>query len=233
MVFKSRYVLLAVGTLALASIPFAAKANTVSYGFQGAVADRDDFLVLFQFTISEDSEDVFLATLSNGGGVFDPAAAPYGGVTLAPGGFQTQLFLFTSDGYPSGTFAVCGQAGGDACLGTDRSNFTYSTLDLKAGTYTLALVEAGNEPMGNLSDGWSYDDPINIPGGGPFPNPTTGGHFNSNYSVEILNVDGATQLPEPGGFGLFGVGMALIALAFFRLKRARLVAAVICQDRRH
>ena len=83
MVFKSRYVLLAASAMALASMPFAAKADTVSYGFQGTVAQRDDFLLLFQFTINEDSPDVFLATLSNGGGVFDPAAAPYGGQTVA------------------------------------------------------------------------------------------------------------------------------------------------------
>jgi hypothetical protein len=230
MVFKAGYVLLAVGALALAAIPSAAKAS-VSYGFQGTVAERDDFLVLFQFTISEDRDDVFLATLSNGGGTLSSAAAPFGGTPVAAGGFQTQLTLFTAAGYQAGTAAVCGSQGGDACIGTDpTSGIDYSTLDLVAGTYILALTEYGNYSNGNLSDGWTYADPAQWPTGGPFPNPTTGGRFNGNYSVEILNVDGATQLPEPGGFCLFGGGMALIALAFFQRKRARLAAAATGQD---
>ena len=135
------------------------------------------------------------------------------------------MTLFTASGYQAGTGAVCGSQGGDLCMGTDPTSGTaYSTLDLVAGTYILAVTESGNLSNGNLSDGWVYDDPAQWPEGGPFLNPTTGGHFSSDYSVEILNVDGAEQLPEPNGFALFGGGMALIAIAFFRRKRARIAA---------
>ena len=164
MVFRAGHVLLAVGALIPAWAPVDAQASTASYGFQGTVAVTDDFLGLFQLTTTEDSQDVFLATLSNGGGVFYPAAAPYGGVTSASRGFQTDLFLFTAAGLPSGTAKACGD-------------------------------------------------------GGPLPDPTTWGHFDSNDSVEIPSVDGATQRPEPGGFGLFGGGRASIGPAFFPRKR--------------
>jgi hypothetical protein len=98
---------------------------------------------------------------------------------------------------------------------------SYTSLNpLGAGTYLLALTEYGNYPNGNLlTDGFNWDNPDNQPEGGPFPD-GVGGYLTGNYALEILNVDDATATPEPGGFWLFGCGMAAITLGFFRRKRS-------------
>jgi hypothetical protein len=219
------------GALALALLPFPARADTVSFGYEGQILQpTDDLLVEFYFTIGANSPNVFLATLSNGGGVFDAAAAPYGGQTVDPGGFETLLTLWTVDGSLLSTSATCGNAGSDACMGTDPdaygsepAGFTYVTLQpLAAGTYILALTEYGNYPYdSSLADGFDWD-PSNygLPSSGP--GLLLGG--NGNYAVEILNVNDAGVVPEPGGFWLFGGGMALIALGGFRRKRPGLPA---------
>jgi hypothetical protein len=187
----------------------------MSFGFEGTISPpADDFAVQFLFTIYAGSSRVSIATLSNGGGTFDPAAAPYGGQTVGAGGFQTLLSLFDFAGNLISTSAMCGIYRGDACMGGPNT-----ALDpLGAGTYRLALTEWGNYPNSNLlSDGFNWDNPDNQPPGGPFPD-GAGGNLTGNYALEILNVDDATA-PEPGGFWLFGGGMAAITLGFFRRKR--------------
>ena len=192
----------------------------MSFGFEGTISPpTDDFVVEFLFTIYADSPNVLIETLSNGGGTFDPAAAPYGGQTVDAGGFQPLLSLFDAAGNLISTSAACGVSGGDACMGG-----SYVTLQpLAAGTYLLALTEFGNGTITNsLSDGFDWDGTGDQPGG-PFPD-GYGGNLTGNYALEILNVDDATTTPEPGGFWLFGGGMAAIALGFFRRKRPGAIA---------
>jgi hypothetical protein len=211
---SGRYLCLVVLVLALA--PFGARADTMSFGFEGTISPpTDDFVVQFLFTIYAGSSSVSIATLSNGGGTFDPAAAPYGGQTVDAGGFQTLLSLFDLAGNLISTSTACGVSGGDACMGGLNT-----ALDpLGAGTYRLALTEYGNYPNTNsLTDGFNWDNPDNQPPGGPFPD-GVGGNLTGNYALEILNVDDATTTPEPGGFWLFGGGMAAITLGVFRRKR--------------
>jgi hypothetical protein len=206
--------LLCIVVLALALAPFGARADTMSFGFEGTISPpTDDFVVEFLFTIYADSPNVLIETLSNGGGTFDPAAAPYGGQTVGAGGFQPLLSLFDLAGNLISTSTTCGSLNGDACMGG-----SYVTLGLGAGTYRLALTEYGNYPFSNLlSDGFGWDGTGNQPDG-PFPDGANG-HLTGNYALEILNVDDATTTPEPGGFWLFGGGMAAITLGFFRRKR--------------
>ena len=216
MSFVSGRYLLCLVVLVLVLAPFGARADTISFGFEGTISPpTDDFVVQFLFTIDADSSSVLIETLSNGGGTFDPAAAPYGGQTVDAGGFQTLLSLFDLAGNLISTSTACGVSGGDACMGGLNT-----ALDpLGAGTYRLALTEYGNYPNTNsLTDGFNWDNPDNQPPGGPFPD-GVGGNLTGNYALEILSVDDATTTPEPGGFWLFGGGMAAITLGVFRRKR--------------
>ena len=201
--------------LVLALAPFGARADTMSFGFEGTISPpTDDFVLQFLFTVYADSSSVSIATLSNGGGTFDPLAAPYGNQAVGAGGFQPLLSLFDLAGKLISTSTMCGSQGGDACMGGPNT-----ALDpLGAGTYLLALTEYGNYPISQLlSDGFDWDGTGNQPDG-PFPD-GVGGNLTGNYALEILNVDDATTTPEPGGFWLFGGGMAAITLGFFRRKR--------------
>jgi len=223
------------GALALALLPLSAKADTVSFGYEPSVANPepvwDNSVLYFSFTITENSPDVFLATLSSGGGVFDPAVQVYGGQSVDGGGFDTLLTLWDSTGKLIATSATCGVGGGDACIGTDPdaygsnpAGYQYTALQpLAAGNYTLALTENGNYPIDeSLADGFDWD-PTNY--GDPVIGPGFISGGNGNYAIEILNVNDSEQLPEPNGFLLFGSGLALIALGFLRRKRSVLPIA--------
>jgi hypothetical protein len=216
--------------LALALLALPAKADTVSFGYEPSAAypalTWDNSVLQFKFTITADSPDVFLATLSTGGGVFDPAVQVYGAQPVAGGGFETLLTLWDSSGTLIATSATCGVGNGDACMGTDPdaygsnpAGYQYTALQpLAAGTYTLALTEFGNYPIDlSLADGFDWD-PSNYGDPGSGHGFINGG--NGSYAVEILNVNDAGQIPEPSGFWLFASGLAVVALGFSRRKRS-------------
>lgn len=101
--------------------------------------------------------------------------------------------------------------------------------DLAAGSYLMVITEQDNTPTGgtNLLDPTLWADPpgtgnFTAAGGnpGPFVNPfNTTENFTGNLSVELQNVDSASQVPEPAT--LLSVIGGLGALAWMRRRRTR------------
>lgn len=178
-----------------------------SFSFQGTFL-TDDQVQLFNFTLASDAT-VTLHSFGYAGGTNAANTA------IPAGGFDTEFTWFAADGaqISSNDDGGCGNVGTfhGACLDAFAQPF------LTAGTYTLALTESGNDPNGNLSDGFSQQ------GNGDFTANGTCTAFcdvfnntdNGNWAMDISNVDSAVSLnaiPEPVTLLLTGSGLVLIGL---------------------
>jgi hypothetical protein len=131
--------------LSLALLPRDGSASPVSYS---GTFSTDDEVQLFAFQVGT-SGTVTLRTFGYSGGV-DGA-----GATIAAGGFDPVLTLFDN----SGMFLETNDDGACSAVGKDPTTKNcfdaYMSLTLAAGSYTLALTEADNLPIGDLSDSFS------------------------------------------------------------------------------
>ncbi len=200
---------LAVSGLLAASL---AQAGTVSY--QGQFAD-DDELFVTQFVLAAPTL-LSAFTLSYGGGT------DAGGGSVAPGGFAPVLALFM-DGFglvqlARGSSQVCGPGAGQA---DPASGFCWDagfSLQLGAGSYSLALSQDGNEPIGlDLADGYTQTGQPDY----------TGLAYLGQPGARFIQVDGTqrsgfwamdvrstvVEVPEPGSWQLALLGAAAIALS--------------------
>lgn len=184
--------------------------------FQGDFS-TDDQVQFFNFSLTS-AASVAMVSLAYGGGT---NAA---GTVIPAGGFDTFFTLFASDGSQINTNddGGCGHvnAGNGGCLDAWLSE------NLAAGAYTLALTQSGNDPAGDLSDGFIEQ------GQGNFTCPqgfcdTFGNQQNGFWAVDILNVDAASPdapVPEPATFELAALPcFLLLALATRRraVRRSR------------
>lgn len=210
----TRHATRALRTLALCGLlgTAAAQAGTVSYRGQFTA---DDDLFVTQFVLP-------------GAALFSAATLGYGGGTdadghaVAPGGFAPVLALFM-DGFglvqlARGSSQSCGPGAGQA---DPLSGFCWDagfSLQLGAGSYSLALSQDGNEPLGlELADGYTQTGQPDY----------TGLAYLGQPGARFIQVDGtqrsgfwaldltttATEVPEPGSWQLALLGAAAIALS--------------------
>ena len=163
----------------------------------------DDQVQLFNFTVDATST-VTLASLGYGGGTNSASQV------IPAGGFDSFFTLFAADGSQINTNddGGCGvvNAGAGGCLDA------YFSETLNAGSYTLALTEAGNNPAGNLGDGFIEQGQGNFTCLQGFCD-VFGDHQNGNWAVDLRNVTSAStgQVPEPTTFSLVGFFLLLLA----------------------
>jgi hypothetical protein len=177
------------------------------FSFEGQFS-TDDQVQLFTFTLNTGAVVTF-HTYGFAGGTNS------NGMVIAPGGFDPQLTWYLADGTEIGNNddGGCGNVAefNGACSDSFAQPF------LPGGTYTLALSQWGNDPAGDLSDGFIMQgNPTYTASGncGMFcdvnSNQDTG-----NWAVDILSVSSATipsATPEPstlllGGLALLGCCM--------------------------
>lgn len=193
-----------------------------SFSFTGNFS-MDDEVRLFNFAVSA-ATPATLQTLSFAGGT---NAA---GNTIAAGGFTPILSLFDGTGNfltRSADPSACGggnPSAPDPVTGACWDAFISTALP--TGNYILALTEwdnVANQPT--LADGFFYD------GQGNFTGPTflgTAGSFiapdgaqrDSHWAVDILFVDAAGTVTEPGSLGVAIAGFAA-AVPFVRRRNFR------------
>lgn len=195
-------------------------AQATDFSFVGTF-QQDDEHQLFSFTVGAPST-VTLRTWSYAGGV---NAA---GATIARGGFDPILALFDSTGTNIGQNDDGGFANvaGDAVTG--RPWDTFFTINLSPGTYTASVQEYDNFANATLAAGFFRDGQGNFTAGFGCPDAqpafndvsgVAGGCGRDNHwAFDILNVESATTVPEPGSIALLGLGLA--GLAFARRARA-------------
>ncbi|WP_449422775.1 DVUA0089 family protein [Rhodanobacter lindaniclasticus] len=207
-----------------------ASATPSDFSFTGTFSS-DDNVQLFNFTAGG-SSNIVLRTWSYAGGT---NAA---GNNIARGGFDPILALF--DG--SGAFINQNDDGGCSLVAADAMTGecwdTYFGATLAAGNYTVAIMEFDNFANGpNLSDGFARSGQGNFTAGWnncsasifcDVSNHPPGNARDSHWAFDILNVEGATQVPpnsvpEPSSLGMLGLGALLCGLLAWR-RRRRLTA---------
>lgn len=178
------------------------------FSFQGTFS-TDDQVQLFDFTLAS-AATVTFRSFGYAGGTNAMNAV------IQPGGFDSYFTWFAAGGAQIGfnDDGGCGNVGeyNGACADAFFQPF------LMAGTYTLALTESGNDPNGDLSDGFSAQGNGDFTANGPctafcdsFGNTDSG-----NWAVDISSVDSAVipgSTPEPITMLLTGCGLVLIGLA--------------------
>ncbi len=191
-----------------------AAASNIS--FQGNFSS-DDEVQLFDLTLNSPAT-VDIRSSGYAGGVLST------GSSVPRGGFDTVLTIFDSngqfiafndDGAGVSTDPVTGIAG-DARL----------TESLPVGNYIAALTQYDNFPAGfNLVDGFIESGfPTFTNDLGFAPGPGCPGKFRdisgncrtSNWALDFLNVDSATETPEPDTWISFPFGIAGL-FAFYTL----------------
>ncbi len=202
-----RFLLLFVSVAALSTLQ--AQNN---FSFRGTFLS-DDQVQLFDFTLTS-PETITFQTWGYGGGT--NAAAQ----VIPPGGFESLLTWFGSDGSYINNSSSCGAGNPyqDACLDA------YGQVALGMGTYTLALTQEGNDANCAGGSAGDLDCGFSEQGQGDYTPITTdnpdctafcgtfGTQENGNWAVDILNVSSASATPEPVTLLLCGGGLALIGL---------------------
>jgi hypothetical protein len=173
-----------------------ANATTVSYSGTLSGDDQDQ---LFAYTLTSSSDVIFQSS------------------SYASGGFVPVISVFDSTGMEIGSDGgdqTC-YAGMSASAATGMCNDAYLAADLKAGSYTLAITEFYNVPVGpNISDGFLMQ------GQGNFTGPTcgaTGAFYETDVAPCVQDTGNfaftATTTPEPSTIWLGALPLVLFGLA--------------------
>ena len=170
------------------------------------VFESDDQVQLINLNLSS-TQSVTFETLSYGGGTNSA------GTTIPAGGFDPRLTWFHADG------TEIGRDNGGHCLYTNSylgaCNDAYFNGILSAGSYVLALTEDGNDPNGDLIDGFSEAGNGDFTASGActeFCDSLSGAQLTGNWAVDILTSQ-ESATPKPGTVALTLIGFSLLALA--------------------
>jgi hypothetical protein len=206
-------------------------ADVRGYSFQGSFS-QDNQTQLFDIGLASASV-VTLQTWSYAGGV------DWLGNTIAPGGFAPEITVFDTTGNEiafdnGGSAPACGGRNVDPVTGfcLDASIYdgvNHPLLFLGAGTYTVALTQQGNDPLGQLSAGFSQDaangDNPSFTGtnagrpGAMFLDPFDAVQRSGEWEVDITGDEGlsVSETPEPSL--LIPVALGMLGLVFYRKRR--------------
>ena len=175
--------------LAACATLFAGQALAGSTSYSGTFATDDQFA---EYTVTSAS-------------VFNLDAFT---TSYATGGFEPLLSLFS----PSGAYL-------DGAGGNGQGDATLTDPNLAAGTYTVALTQDLNYPVGGtLADGFSqagagdYTGTVAPCTGGAFKD-TSGGTCAQRTGAYALTISTASAaVPEPGPLGVLAAGLILAGL---------------------
>lgn len=184
----------------------------------------DDEVALIDFTLASGTT-VRITSYGYGGGVMND------GTVIAPGGFDTMLWLFDSDG-----FGIRMADDGGANVNPDPVNGqswdAFLEIALAAGDYTLAVSQYNNTPRSNdIGDGFGREGDIAFTQefgctsgffcddwqdeGGVYLNRT------GDWAVDIVDAFAprVSEVPLPAGAPLLLAGLAALGVAGLRRRR--------------
>jgi hypothetical protein len=176
--------------------------SAANFSFTGDF-ENDNDVQMFAFSVGSFST-VTLRSWSYAGGT------NASGATIARGGFDPILALFTSAGVRIGEQddAGCALVSPDAI--TAQCWDTNFNADIAAGDYVATIQQFNNFSLGSLADGFMFDGPANANFRNGFVDATDDTR-DAHWSFDILNVNQAAPtnpVPEPGTFMLIGLGLA-------------------------
>jgi len=205
--FRGKLCLACGGLLMAAVSPGHADAASLTY--TGSLSS-DDQIQLYAWTLPSSSQ-VILSTDSYGGGMSN-------GVTTPAGGFVPVLSVFNSMGnlvVSDGGDGIC-QGSMISDSGTGMCDDAFIETSLTAGSYTVALSEFFNVPVGpNISDGFLMQGQGNFTG-------ATCGTAGAFYETDVapcvqrtgnFEVTLSTAVPEPAALCLAGLPLLLFGVA--------------------
>jgi hypothetical protein len=198
----------------LAVFPHAMSA-AIDVSLQGTFME-DDSLAMFSIRV-ETPSTVAIKTLSYAG------ATNANGNVVARGGFDPVLSLFAGYLDPSGEQIAgnddggCGQVGSDSMTG-NCWDAAIVNFDLLPGIYTLVLSQTGNYAAGpTFGAGFTRTGNGNYTGiefvgiNEPFWD-VSGSKRDAHWALDFLNVDSASEVPEPTTLSIIGIGLGAISV---------------------
>ncbi len=180
---------------AVALVAMVSPGHAADFSFSGSFAS-DDEVQLFDFLVGAPSE-VTLRTLSYAGGT------QADGRVVAAGGFDPILSLF--DGAGALIERNDDGTGVPEDPVTGRAYDTALSLTLTPGSYTVAISQYDNFPLGDLAAGFANTgQPVFTDAGNPLCRSgvpfcdITGDQRSNAWAFDILNVETAAVIPGPG-----------------------------------
>lgn len=191
--------------LALGLALAGSSAHALVFSFQGDFS-TDDQRAIYTFSLAA-AGNVSAATFSYNGGTSG------NGTVVTNGGFAPVLALFDGAGKQ-----VAGNVGSANTCGISFCwDAAFSHPGALPGSYTLVLSQDGNNPLGQLADGYSMTGQPHYTAqylGGSNPNATfvqvDGTQRTGRWALDVSVPDGVSVVPEPASAALLLAGVVML-----------------------